>query len=247
MRIKVKQKCILHNEYYLSDVAKALDELPDDYVDLVVTSPPYDDLRTYHNNYSFDVQSICEKLMRVLKEGAVVVWIVGDATVDGSETGTSFRQALAFKSCGFLLHDTMIWDKGSYSAVGSLKYRYGPVFEYMFVFSKGRPKTFNPIKDRENKCFGQTFGGTVRLANGNTVPNSAEKAGGKVGHPAAFPLQIPTDHIRTWTNEGDTVMDIFGGSGQTGIAANSLQRNFVYIDVDPTYFELGKSRIEKSR
>ena len=125
-------------------------KMPDGFIDLTVTSPPYDNLRTY-NGYSFDFEAIAKELFRIIKKGGVVVWVVGDATIKGSETGTSFRHALYFKEIGFNLHDTMIWNKQMFSAVGSLKLRYAPVFEYMFVFSKGTPKTFNPIKDRLNK------------------------------------------------------------------------------------------------
>ena len=124
--------------------------MPDDFLDLVVTSPPYDDLRDY-KGFEFPFEQITKELYRVLKKGGIVVWVIGDSTINGSESGTSFKQALYFKDIGFNIHDTMIWDKGTFTATGSLKVRYASVFEYMFVFSKGFPKTFNPIKDKKNK------------------------------------------------------------------------------------------------
>jgi len=160
----------------LGNCLDRLKELDDNSVDLTVTSPPYDDLRTYNGNNDLWGQGVWEKcidhLYRVTKDGGVVVWIVGDATVKGSETGSSFKQALYAKECGFRLHDTMIWNKGGFSAVGALSTRYAPVFEYMFVFSKGRPKTFNPIKDRKNKHAGQKVTGTIRQAGGSFKPMS---------------------------------------------------------------------------
>jgi hypothetical protein len=124
---------------------------------MVLTSPPYDNLRDY-KGYTFDFEGIAKELYRIVKDGGVVVWVVGDATIKGSETGTSFKQALYFKEIGFNLHDTMIWEKQTFTAVGALKTRYAPVFEYMFIFSKGKLKTFNPIKDRKNTTAGEKIG-----------------------------------------------------------------------------------------
>ena len=87
--------------------------MPDGFIDLTVTSPPYDNLRAY-SGYSFDFEAVAKELYRVTKQGGVVIWVVGDATIKGSETGTSFRQALFFKEIGFNLHDTMIYAKNSY-------------------------------------------------------------------------------------------------------------------------------------
>ena len=139
----------------LGDCLERMSEIPDGSIDMTVTSPPYDNLRTYNgNNEKWCEQvwkDVLQELHRVTSDGGVVVWVVGDATIKGSETGTSFKQALWAKECGFNLHDTMIWNKGNFTAVGALKTSYAPVFEYMFVFSLGRPKTFNPIKDRLKK------------------------------------------------------------------------------------------------
>ena len=131
------------------DCAKVMQDLKANSVDLVVTSPPYDNLRDY--NSEFDVDAIAKELMRILKDGGVVVWVVGDATIDGSETGTSFRQALTFMDAGFKLHDTMIFEKNSSTYPANAKSnRYTQIFEYMFIFSKGKPKTHNLICDKQN-------------------------------------------------------------------------------------------------
>jgi site-specific DNA-methyltransferase (adenine-specific) len=235
--------------------------LPSQSIDLTVTSPPYDNLRTY-NGYSFDFEGIAKELYRVTKDGGVVVWVVGDATINGSETGTSFKQALYFKEIGFNLHDTMIWNKGTFTAVGALTSRYAPVFEYMFVLSKGQPKTFNPIKDRQNKTFGRKNYGTIRQIDGTTKPMSnigkpvaeygqrhnvweltPEKSNSNRLHPAMFPESLAHDHIVSWSNEGDTVLDCFLGSGTTGKVAKQLNRKFIGIEISPEYLEIASKRI----
>ena len=140
------------------DCLEVMKDIPDNSVDLTITSPPYDDLRSYNGalNWNFEIfKKIAEELFRITKDGGIIVWIVGDKTIKGSETGTSFKQALYFKEIGFNLHDTMIWEKQTFTDTGSLKTRYGNVFEYMFILSKGKPKTFNPIIDRINKTNGR--------------------------------------------------------------------------------------------
>lgn len=190
-------------------------------IDLTVTSPPYDNLRSYNgNNKDWNEQKwkdIIYLLYKVTKPGGVVVWVVGDATIKGSETGTSFKQALWAKECGFNLHDTMIWKKPTFSAVGALRTRYAPTFEYMFVFSKGPVSTFNPIKDRRNKSFGQIRNGpTIRGANGKMIKNkdaeirqfgqrfnvwevATVSQKGDAAHPAPFPEALAHDHIISWS------------------------------------------------
>ena len=232
-------------------------------VDLTVTSPPYDDLRDYEKSlvWNFDVfKKVANRLYEITKEGGVVIWVVGDMTKKGSETGTSFRQALYFKEIGFNLHDTMIWYKESCPFPD--KTRYYQSFEYMFIFSKGAPKTFNPIME-PCKCAGQVYDSTCKNMGGEngrthkTFNVNKEKvksniwniavAQNKTSHPAVYPLQIALDHIRSWTNEGDIVLDPFMGSGTTGLAALELNRKFVGIEMNNEYFELSKQRIlEKS-
>lgn len=249
------------------DCLDRMKEIEDGSVDLTVTSPPYDNLRTYNdtlNDWNAGKwQSILRELYRVTKDGGVVVWVVGDATINGSETGTSFRQALYAMECGFNLHDTMIWNKGSFTGVGSLATRYAPVFEFMFVWSKGRPATFKPIKDRRNKVAGK-IGGKLRLADGSMREMSSAGrqrseygqrfaiwdvppcGGNKTGHPAPFPEALARDHILSWSNPGDTVLDPFLGSGTTGVAAMNTGRRFIGIERDETYFNIAKDRIDRT-
>ena len=250
----------------LGDCLERMKEIPDGSVDLTVTSPPYDNLRTYNNSLDWGEhvwKPVLEDLFRVTKDGGVVVWIVNDATIKGSETGTSFRQALYAKEIGFNLHDTMIWNKGNFTAVGALKTSYCPVFEYMFIFSKKKPKTFNPIKDRKNKHFGDKYHQTVRQADGTTKDghgkgkkriaeygqrhniwlNYPEQSNTKRCHPAQYPENLVKDHLMTWSNEGDTVLDCFMGSGTTGVACKNLNRKFIGIEKDETYFKIAQDRI----
>ena len=249
------------------DCLELMKSIPDGSVDLTVTSPPYDNLRTYNGNitqWNFEkFKEIAKELYRVTADGGVVVWIVGDATINGSETGTSFKQALYFKECGFSIHDTMIWHKIS---PFQHKNRYIPSFEYMFVLSKGKPKAANIICDRKNKWAGTQVHGTERQANGKTKKLSdvqkskkvkeygaryniwdiAPCKSNKTGHPAVFPEQLAKDHIISWSNEGDTVLDCFMGSGTTGKMAVLNNRNFIGIELDEGYFNIAKERIEKA-
>lgn len=250
-------------DLYHGDCLEVMAGLPDNSVDLTVTSPPYDNLRTY-NGYTFDFEGIARELYRLTKPGGVVVWIVADATIKGSETGTSFRQALFFRDvCGFNLHDTMIWNKGAFSAVGALATRYAPVSEYMFILSKGRPRVFNPIKDRHNKHAGRSVHGTVRQPDGSVKPVSgggqkvvaemgqrfnvwdmpAEKRRSVGAHPAPFPEALAADHIASWSNPGDVVLDPFMGSGTTGKMAVLAERDFIGIEISADYLAIASERI----
>lgn len=247
---------------YNMDCLEGMSQLPDESIDLTVTSPPYDNIRDYHG-FVFDYEKTIRELYRVTKSGGVVVWVVADQTQNGSETGTSFRQALFAKECGFNLHDTMIWEKESCAFPEAT--RYYPVFEYMFIWSKGPPKTFNPINDRLNKYAGEKVHGTFRNADGTLRERSStwketvckdygcrfnvwqintEKQN-KTGHPAVFPIQIPMDHIKSWSNEGDVVLDPFLGSGTTRIAAWDLNRDFIGFEIDKTYFQKQEERFAK--
>jgi len=246
------------NKILQGDCLEVMKTLEDNSIDLTVTSPPYDNLRDY-KGYTFDFEGIAKELYRITKEGGVVVWVVGDATIKGSETGTSFKQALYFKEIGFNLHDTMIWNKGGFSAVGSLQNRYAPVFEYMFVLSKGFPKTFNPIKDRKTKHGGKKASGTIRQADGTTKPmskvmiineygqrfniweQSPQRQTG--GHPAPFPEKLAEDHILSWSNEGDTILDPMAGSGTTLKMAKKNNRNYIGIEISSEYIEIINKRL----
>lgn len=229
--------------------------------DLIVTSPPYDDMRSYGNTLEWNLD-ICKEIIKllfnVIKPGGIVVWIINDKTKNGSETTTSFKQALAFVESGFKLNDTMIWKKTN--PLPQVKQpRYNQVFEYMFVFSKGTPKTFNPIMI-PCKCAGMEYDSTCKKIggeDGRTHKNfniNKEKvkdnvweiavAQNKTNHPAVFPEKLAHDHILTWSNEGDLVLDPFMGSGTTGIAAIKLNRNFIGIEKVKEYVELSKNRIQ---
>lgn len=231
-------------------------------VDLTVTSPPYDDLRNYQEKNSFTEETwrnLIPLLYEITNDGGVVVWIVNDRTKNGSKSGTSFKQALAFMDAGFNLNDTMIWKKAN-PMPQVTQPRYNQSFEYMFVFSKGKPKTFNPIKV-PCKCAGQDYDSTCKnmggengrtkkhfIINKDKVKSNIWKfavANNKTIHPAVFPLQLAIDHILSWTNEGDMVLDPFVGSGTSGIAALQLGRNFIGIDIVPEYCELAKRQIEE--
>ena len=250
---------------YFGDCLDVMPTLEAGSVDLTVTSPPYDNLRTYNNSLEWGEhvwKPIIKELYRLTKQGGVVVWVVGDATIKGSETGTSFKQALWAMECGFNLHDTMIYAKPNFSAVGALQSRYAPVFEYMFVFTKGKLGTFNPIKDRVCKTAGKKKSGTIRQKDGSTKRMSNEgwvqpEHGQRYniweiaprsvnGHPAPFPEQLAHDHIISWSNEGDTVLDCFLGSGTTGVACQNLNRKFIGIEKDPEYFDIACDRIERT-
>lgn len=251
-------------QLYQGDCLEIMKDIPDKSIDCIVTSPPYDNLRTYNGNISqwcFEkFQKIADELYRITKYGGVVVWVVADATIKGSETGSSFRQALYFKEIGFNLHDTMIYQKQNY--VPLTHNRYEQEFEYMFVFSKGKPSTFNPIKIPCKYAGTETWGdrtfhktsdsGLVKCGkkkindtkyHGNIFCYLTNKSKETKGHPAPFPLQLATDHIMSWSNEGDTILDCFMGSGTTGVAAKNLNRDFIGIELDENYFEIAKSRI----
>ena len=245
------------------DCIELMRKLPDSCIDLTVTSPPYDNLRDY-KGYSFDFENTAKELFRITKDGGVVVWIVNDATIKGSETGTSFKQALFFKDIGFNLHDTMIWEKPTFTATGSLAVRYAPVFEYMFIFSKGKPKTFNPIKDKVNKRFGEEKHGTIRQKDGSTRPQSSlgkkinqygqrhnvwkistEQSNSNRFHPAQFPEALAHDHIISWSNPGDVVFDPFLGSGTTAKVAVLTNRHYIGFEISEEYVEIANKRVEE--
>ena len=244
---------------YHGDCREVLPTL--DNVDLVLTSPPYDNLRDYCG-YVFDFPAVSDLIEKRMGNGSVLVWVVGDECINGSESGSSFRQALEFMSLGLRLHDTMIWNKGCFSAVGSTAVRYAPVFEYMFVFSQGKPKTFNPIKDKKNLITAGKISGTIRQKDGSTIPksnigNSHNEYGIRFnvwnqhpdternGHPAPMSLRLAKDHIVSWSNEGETVLDPFMGSGTTLRAAKDLKRKAIGIEIEERYAEIAARRMSQ--
>ena len=254
------------DKIYQGDCLEVLKTFEDNSIDLTVTSPPYDNLRTYGgviDGWSFEkFQGISKELYRITKEGGVVVWVVADATIKGSETGTSFKQALYFMECGFNLHDTMIWEK---TGMLPTQDRYYNIFEYMFVLSKGRPKTMNFICDHKTTAGGRVQKkdacinkGAQKNGAGTFVRNeysrrtnlwriSIGKNKETQGHPAPFPEALANDHILSWSNEGDVVFDPFMGSGTTGKMAILNNRNFIGIELNEEYFKIAERRIEEAK
>lgn len=251
------------NKIYQGDCLEVMKTFDDECIDLTVTSPPYDNLRDY-KGYTFDFEGIAKELFRITKQGGVVVWIVGDATINGSETGTSFKQALYFKEIGFNLHDTMIYQKTGIPFPETN--RYYPCFEYMFILSKGKPKTTNLISDKNNLAFGSKVSGKQRQKDGTTKVMSAVKLKlnkevkesgirwnvWKIAnicenkdHPATFPNQLARDHIFSWSNEGDIVLDPMCGSGTTCKMAKLNGRKFIGIEISPEYCKIAEDRLRQ--
>ena len=249
-------------QLHQGDCVEVMRTLPDNSIDLTVTSPPYDNLRTY-KGFSFDFEGTAQELYRVTKQGGVVVWVVGDATIKGSETGTSFRQALYFKEIGFNLHDTMIYVKRKLPI--NCK-RYDQRFEYMFVLTKGAIETFNPLMVKNKQAGRTNTGAKQRQKDGSTkkihddsqikeyaiMGNVWEVYAGYMRstkdknayqHPAIFPEQLAHDHILSWSNEGDTVLDPFAGSGTTLKMAERLGRHSIGVEIAEEYCEIIRTRM----
>lgn len=245
---------------YNENCLLTMEKMPDDCVDFVITSPPYDDIRNY-NGYQFEFEKIASELFRILKPGGVVIWVVGDATINGSESGTSFKQALYFKEIGFNIHDTMIYYKNN--PMPQTGNRYHQHFEYMFCFSKGSPKTFNPITEPTK------YKGLANMKNRGQngsleyekVERTKEKKVGNVffysvgggistkdkvayNHPAIFPEKLVADQINTWTNENDLIYDPFMGSGTTAKIAHLLNRKWIGSEISDKYVEIADERLK---
>ena len=250
------------NQIICGDCLEVMKCIPNKSVDLVLTSPPYDGLRNY-KGFNFEFRPIAKEIFRIMKLGGVCVWVVGDETIKGSESGTSFMQALYFKGLGFNLHDTMIYQKNSSAFPDSV--RYYQIFEYMFIFSKGKPKNIHLLKDRKNRwesSFGvssnrnkdgelvtkgkievKEFGVRWNIWKYNTGYGYSTKDECAYNHPAIFPDALAVDHINSWSNIGDLVLDPFCGSGTTLKMAKENKRKFIGIDISEEYC----SKIAKKR
>lgn len=251
---------------WCGDNCEILGQMPPESVDLVVTSPPYDDMRTY-GGHAWDFYGVAWQLKRVLKPGGVIVWVVGDSTIKGGESLNSMRQALHFQALGMLINDTMVWRKYLPGLQGK---RYTHCWEYMLVVSKGEPKTFNPLM-RANKTSGMVWRKNQRAAGEDekTICTGYKKAaessieenvwdipvggtntdpdGGVNGiHPAMFPIALAKRHIASWSNPGDIVLDPFSGSGTTCKAAKELEREWIGIEINPKYVEASEQRLLQS-
>lgn len=250
------------------DAVKLLDILPENSIDLVITSPPYDDLRDYNGEiiWNFEIfQNIAKKLYRVMKKGGTIVWVVGDNTKNKNKSLTSFRHAIYFQEIGFKIYDVLIYEKTG--AGPPHPNRYFNAFEYMFIITKGDIKTVNLLKDKVNKWGGKyTFSNVTRREKDGTLTDKGKKLINKYGvrtniwkytngksfstkdniaynHPAIFPEKLVRDNIRSWSNEGDVVLDIFGGSGTTAKISKELNRKWIYVEKVKKYCQIAQKRL----
>lgn len=249
------------NRIYNENCIDTMAIMPKESVDMVLTSPPYDDLRNY-NSYDLPFEKIVKGLFRIVKKGGVIIWVVGDKTENGSETGTSFKQALYFKENGFNIHDTMIYYKNN--PMPTTGNRYHQHFEYMFAFSKSAPKTFNPNTEptKYNGLANMKNRGKEGTLNYKKVERTKEKKVGNVffysigggistkdkiayKHPAIFPEKLAFDQIKTWTNEGDLIYDPFMGSGTTAKVAHLLNRKWIGSEISLEYTEIANERLKE--
>lgn len=261
MKDKINKIANRHAQEYMK-------EFEDECIDLVVTSPPYDELRTYNDDSTWNYQiftEIADQLYRVMKQGGIVVWVVGDQTKQGGKTLSSFRQALYFQEIGFNMYDIIIYEKTGTGPPH--KNRYFNAYEFMFVLSKGKPKTVNLLRDKLNKWGGHTtFGKVTRREKDGTLTNKGRKTVNEYGvrtniwkycngkgfstkdtvaykHPAIFPEKLVEDHILTWSNKGDLILDPFAGSGTTGKIAKQLDRDWILIEVSKEYYKIAGERL----
>lgn len=244
---------------YNEDCLTTMGRLDDNSIDFIITSPPYDNIRNY-NGYTFDFESISKELYRVVRQGGTLIWVVGDSMINGSESGTSFRQALYFKEIGFNLHDTMIYYKNN--PIPQTGNRYHQHFEYMFCLTKGKPTVFNPITEPTK------YTGKANMKNRGKdgaleyrkIERTKEKKVGNVffysigggittkdkvafKHPAIFPEKLVYDQIITWTNQGDIVYDPFMGSGTTAKMAEELDRKWFGSEISEEYIRISEERL----
>lgn len=253
------------------DCIKFMKKLPDNCIDLTVTSPPYDDLRDYENKLVWDYKTfrkVARELYRITKKGGIVVWVIGDKTDKGNKSLTSFKHALYFQEVGFNIYDVIIYEKAGSGPPHPN--RYFNAFEYMFVMSKGKPKTVNLLKDKKNSCAGMsTFGNITRREKDGSLTNKGKKLINEYGvrtniwrynngkgfsskdkiayeHPATFPEKLVEDHIKSWSNPGDIVFDPFGGSGTTAKVSIELDRQWIYVEKVAKYCDVAKRRLESA-
>lgn len=245
-------------------------QFDDEFIDLTITSPPYDDLRDYTKDVDWNYEifkEIAKQLFRIIKVGGFLVWVVVDKVNKGNKSLTSFRQALYFQEIGFNMFDIIIYEKTGSSPPH--KNRYFNTFEYMFVLSKGRPKTINLLKDKKNKWANcTTFSNVTRRERDGSLTDKGKKIINEMGvrtniwkysngkgfstkdeiayqHPAIFPEKLVQDHIMSWSNEGDIVLDVFGGSGTTSKVAVELGRKYIGIDISHEYCEIARQRVKQ--
>ena len=249
-----------YNKFCVGNAVDVLNNIPKNIVDLTITSPPYEDLRNY-NGYTFNAQSMLESIFNVTKEGGVCVWVVGDK-INGGRSLVSFEHAFLAKKCGFIVHDVMIYQKKNTPFMRSNAYT--NCYEFMFIFSKGKPSTFNPLKmptkrsGMETAVFNKKSDAInkkrpVELKKEKTKPNIWQYAVGLGGstsdkiafkHPAVFPEKLAEDHVLSWSNEGDLVLDPMCGSGTTCKVAKRNNRHWIGIDISEEYISIAKDRMK---
>lgn len=261
----------IKNTVINADSRKYLRRLPSESIDMVITSPPYDDLRSYEDKvvWSYEVfKKVARELYRVVKKGGVVVWVIGDKTEKGNKSLTSFKQGLYFQKIGFKMYDVIIYEKTGTGPPHPN--RYFNAFDYMFVLSKGKPKTINLLKDKKNAWAGYTtYGDVTRREKDGSLTNKGRKTVNEYGvrtnvwkykngkkfstkdeiaykHPAIFPEQLVEDHILSWSRPGDLILDPFGGSGTTAKIAEKLKRDWILIDAVDDYCDIARKRIEET-
>jgi DNA modification methylase len=253
---------------YCGDCLEVMKQIESGIIDCVVTSPPYDNLRDY-NGYTWDFEALAHDLYRCCVNGGLLCWNVNDSVIDGSETLTSAKQKIYFREhVGFRIHDTMIYKKSNFSRPDDT--RYHQVFEYVFVFSKGKPRCFNPIKDKRNvthgkPCFGRH---TMRERDGSMKEREKRYIAAEYGmrgnvwecktagqelvcqslpHPAMMPYGLCRDLVLSWSNPGDIVLDPLCGSGTTGVACIKTNRRFIGIEISEEYCEIALKRIKEAQ
>lgn len=245
---------------YCGDCVELMKHIEPNSIDLVVTSPPYDSLRNY-NGFSFTFEKIAAALHIVLKDRGIAVWVVGDKIEDGNRSLTGFRQAIYFQELGFKIHDVMIYEKKNTPFMRSNAYT--NCYELMIVLAKKGPKTFNPImvgtrrKGYEMLPHNKMADGINKKILGklnetkvrNNIWQYAVGLGGttkdKIAftHPAVFPERLAEDHILSWTNEGDVVLDPMCGSGTTCKMAMVNNRRYIGIDISEEYCNVARQRL----
>lgn len=261
----------IKNKIFCGDNVEIMKKFPDNCIDLVVTSPPYDNLRDYDGELIWNFEkfkTISSELFRIMKPGGAIIWVVGDKTKKGNKSLTSYRQAIYFQELGFNIYDVIIYEKAGTGPPHPN--RYFNAFEYMFVLSKGKINTVNLIKDKKNKWGGhETFSEVTRREKDGSLTKKKKIKINEYGirtniwryvngkgfaaeeeiahkHPAIFPEKLAEDHIKSWSNEGDIVLDLFGGSGTTIKAANKLDREWIYIDTVKDYCEIASNRMNEA-
>jgi len=253
------------NKILKGDCLELMENIEDKSIDMIITSPPYDDIKNYNYNLNWNFgifKLISNEMNRVLKDGGVIIWVVNDKTQNGSESLSSFKQVIFFNELGLKLYDTMIYKKLNYTPLTHR--RYEQEFEYMFCLSKGIPKTFNPIKikckyggtkSRGSPSFYKSNNDNLTKINKYIINN--EKIKGnifeyntgsltniKLNHPAVFPLELVNDQIISWSNENDIILDCFAGSGTTAIACINTNRNYILMEKEEKYIDIINDRIK---